>query len=581
MVPVGPERKVKEFPIRCLTPFDGEDGSYVLYGSGGCSLYDTEKLLRIGAFDEIYAPAYVEDLDAGYRGWQRGWPTVFVAEARVVHYHRSTTSRYYKPDLLQSFVEFNYLRFLARRIAAPRLFLKLWREAALRLNFLAVEQPAYTEWALESLQFASRAVRRVLPRPKDLWREDWIFALGSGEVAVFPGRARGDRKVVLIASPYLPYPLSHGGAVRMFNLMRRAAADYDVVLVAFVEKLAAPPRELLAIAREVVLVRLLGSHLLPNTERPDVVEEFHSPAFEAALRLTVRKHSPAVAQLEFTQMAQYAQDCAPAKTLLVEHDITFDLQQQLLALNNDWETRRQYERWLRFEKAAWRDVECVVTMSEKDRRVVEGARAVALPNGVDLERFRPGGREPEPRRILFLGAFQHLPNVMAAHFFLTEAWPHLKDVTLHLIAGNRPQYFLDRYRDVVRLDLAQPGIEVEEFVADVRPAYERAAVVIAPLVASAGTNIKIMEAMAMGKAIVSTPAGINGLALEPGRDVIVVRTGEEVAAAITSLLEDSGKRKMLECNARAKVEREFDWDVIARNQRDLYESLTSIGVGHA
>ncbi len=73
---------------------------------------------------------------------------------------------------------------------------------------------------------------------------------------------------------------------------------------------------------------------------------------------------------------------------------------------------------------------------------------------------------------------------------------------------------------------------MEDFVADVRPAYQRAAVVIAPLVASAGTNIKIMEAMAMGKAIVSTPAGVNGLDLQAGKDVIVAATGEEMAAAI-------------------------------------------------
>ena len=92
--------------------------------------------------------------------------------------------------------------------------------------------------------------------------------------------------------------------------------------------------------------------------------------------------------------------------------------------------------------------------------------------------------------------------------------------TLHIIAGARHEYYLDRYHDRVRPDIEQSGIEIEDFVADVRPAYQRATVVVAPLVASAGTNIKIMEAMAMGKAIVSTPAGINGLDLSPseGRD---------------------------------------------------------------
>jgi glycosyltransferase involved in cell wall biosynthesis len=107
----------------------------------------------------------------------------------------------------------------------------------------------------------------------------------------------------------------------------------------------------------------------------------------------------------------------------------------------------------------------------------------------------------------------------------------------------------------------------------VRPAYEKAAVVIAPLLASAGTNIKVMEAMAMGKAVVSTPAGINGLDLTPGSDVVVVETGVEMAAAIKDLLTNPAKRKSIERRARATVEQKFDWDAIAREQKQMYYEL--------
>jgi glycosyltransferase involved in cell wall biosynthesis len=266
---------------------------------------------------------------------------------------------------------------------------------------------------------------------------------------------------------------------------------------------------------EIVTVKRAGTHLLPATRRPETVEEFSSPDFRTALLDAMRRWRPAVAQLEFTQMAQYAADCAPAPTILVEHDITYDLYAQLLALDEDWDMRRQWKRWRRFETAAWRQMTRVVTMSEKDRILVSGARAVALPNGVDLDRFRPSGCKPEPRRLLFIGSFAHLPNLLAAEFFLNEVWPLLLDVKLHIIAGARPDFFLERYRDRVTLNLNQPGIELEGFVSDVRPAYERAAVVVAPLIASAGTNLKILEAMAMGKVVVSTPAGVNGLDLSP------------------------------------------------------------------
>ncbi len=573
MVPPS-ARRPEDFPLRCETPLPGEDLSYALYGSGGCSMYDAEKLERLGGLDKIYHPAYVEDLDIGYRAWLAGWPTVLAAEARVLHRHRATTARYYSDGELETFLQINYLRFLARAVSSPRSFLRLWREALARLNLRAAGGDAAAARALACAWRAPLWTRR--PARAGSLSDELVLALGSGEVAVFPGRAPRGRPVVLIASPYLPFPLSHGGAVRMYNLMRRAAADYDQVLVAFVEEAAPPASELLAICAEIVTVRRRGSHLRPRTHRPDMVEEYDSPAFRAALRRTAAKWRPAILQLEFTQMAQYAGEAAGARTVLIEHDITFDLHRQFARQQRDWEAERQYRRWRRFETAAWRRVDCVVVMSENDRRMAGGARrVVCLPNGVDLERFRPAARRPDPRRLLFIGSFAHLPNLLAVDFFLREVWPRLADLSpvLHIIAGRNHQVYLERYREHAELNLAQGGLEVEDFVADPRPAYERAAVVIAPLVASAGTNIKILEAMAMGKAIVSTPAGIHGLELEAGRDLLVAERAEEFAAAVRRLLDDPGLRETLGRQARATAERDYDWERIAARQSELYRAL--------
>lgn len=566
-------RTIDAFPVRCDVPAPGEDHSWVLYGSGGCSLYDTARLRALDCVDEGYEPAYVEDLDLGFRAWRLNWPTVFVAGARVEHRHRATTSRFYSERELALVLERNFLRFLVSSIGDQSLFRNLWRETIARVNFYATRD----DWFTGVLSAAVGAGGWVKSQPRALMPESEILALSSGDVAVFPGCVPRGRTTVMIVSPYAPYPLSHGGAVRMFNLMKRAAAEFDQVLVCFADSGHAPPPELLAICTEVVYVRRAGTHALPASPRPDVVEEFDSPAMRAVLRQVVRKWAPAVAQLEFTQMAQYAVDCAPARTLLVEHDITLDLYAQLVAQNGDWETRRQLEKWERFERDAWSRVDRVVTMSEKDRATVARGNAVALANGVDLERFRPAASEPEPKRILFIGTFQHLPNLLALEFFLREAWPELERLgaTLHVIAGRDPQFYLDRYKERVQLGgLSRSGIELEAFVADVRPAYERATVVIAPLLASAGTNIKIMEAMAMGKAIVSTAAGINGLdELTPGQDVIVVSSGAEMAAEIGALFEDPQRRKSLEGAARRTVEEKFDWDGIARRQSVLYREL--------
>jgi GT2 family glycosyltransferase/glycosyltransferase involved in cell wall biosynthesis len=561
-----------DFPIRCDEPLAAEDHTWVLYGSGGCSLYDAAKLRALGGADEAYQPAYVEDLDLGYRAWRRGWPTAYAAGAMVEHRHRATTSRYFTAVELERILEVNYLKFLARSIGDAALFRRLWAQATLRLRLLAGRPAARAALRAAPALALAGAVRQP-PAAPGAESEPSFLALTDGSVALFPGRPPSGKPRVLVVSPYLPFPLAHGGAVRMYNLMRRAAADFDQVLVAFSETLAEPPPEVLQLCAEVILVRRKGSHSLPVTSRPEVVEEFDSPVFHAALRLAVRKWRPALAQIEFTQLAQYAPDCSPAPTILVEHDITFDLYEQLLRAADDPELRRQAGLWRSFETAAWRRVTRVAVMSRKDSGLVTGAPAVVLPNGVDLERFRPAPGEPAPRRALFIGSFAHLPNLLALDFFLSGVWPLLHGATLHIIAGPRPEYFLARYRDRVKLPLSLPGIELEAFVADVRPAYQRAAVVVAPLVASAGTNIKILEAMAMGKAIVSTPAGVNGLDLAPGSDFLLAHGAAEMAAHIETLFTDPPARRRIESAARARVERDFDWDAIARRQSALYREL--------
>lgn len=373
----------------------------------------------------------------------------------------------------------------------------------------------------------------------------------------------------------------------MFNLMSRMARDFDQVLISFTEQRTRPAPELLEVCAEVVLVHRVGSHLQPRSKRPAMVEEFASPAFAASLELAVRKWRPVAVQLEYTQMAQYARFCCPAKTILVEHDITMELYDQMVQLQpGNGELRREHRLWTRYETDAWGKMDVVVAMSDRDKGLVKARETAVIKNGVDLVRFQPTNDDPEPGRILFVGSFAHFPNLLAINFFLREVWDLLAPFSpqLHIIAGPRYREALDRYKDLVTVDLDRPGIHVEAFVKDVRSAYRSASVVIAPLVASAGTNIKVMEAMAMGKAIVATPAGINGLdELTPGRDVLVATTGPDMADAIRSLLSVPRLRHCLEHRARRTAERHYDWDEIARRQGELYQALSSrsaVGGGH-
>jgi GT2 family glycosyltransferase len=262
-----------DFPLRCDLPVPGEDLSYVLYGSGGCSLYDAARLAALGLVDEAYEPAYVEDLDLGYRAWLRGWPTVFVAGARVEHRHRATTSRYFSEDELSLVLEMNYLRFLCRAVASPHVFRRLWRQAIDRLALLGDRR---------ALAFARRAPALV-ERSYGEESEESILALGSGRVAVFPGRAPRFLRAMLIAGSGLPS-------------LPRADKGCDLVVVSLVERLDPPPAGLLEMCVEIVLV-----------ERTDLDAEYPSETFRAALRQTSRKWSPERVEFdESVEMARYA-----------------------------------------------------------------------------------------------------------------------------------------------------------------------------------------------------------------------------------------------------------------------------------
>jgi hypothetical protein len=168
-----------DFPVRCDEPLAGEDGTWVLYGSGGCSLYDAIKLRALGNLDEAYVPAYVEDMDIGWRAWQQGWPTVYCAGALVEHRHRATTSRYYTQAELDCVLEINYLRFLVRAVVSGPLFRRLWREAMERYRRTG-KGPSPRE--------AARIVFEGGRLIDVKFAEEKFLALTDGRIAVFPGR---------------------------------------------------------------------------------------------------------------------------------------------------------------------------------------------------------------------------------------------------------------------------------------------------------------------------------------------------------------------------------------------------------
>ncbi len=400
---------------------------------------------------------------------------------------------------------------------------------------------------------------RIFLRP---WRKD-LSVLPQTWRALEGRPWREGAPRVAVLSPYCTYPLSHGGAVRLHNLLREAANEFDIALFAFEDgQTQADLDQTLAFCSRVYLAAK-PYYRLPrwSTLAPPEACEFYTPALHALMRRALVELQIPILQTEYTQMARYGGD------ILTEHDVTFDLFAQLHANAPSLRTWWDLFRWRRFERRALVRFPRAVAMSEKDASLMRRPNVTVIPNGVDLARFTP---EPEPdgRNLLFIGSFRHFPNVGAYRFFVEQVWPLLDDTAIGatVVAGPDPQLYWPHASPDTRIDL-------RGFVADVRPLYAAANLVLIPTVVSAGTNLKALEAMAMQRAIVSTTSGAAGLGLEHGRSVWIADTPQEFAAAIGRLLHDADLRSTLAVNARNIAVARYGWPALAELQTQLWHSL--------
>jgi ribosomal protein S18 acetylase RimI-like enzyme len=237
--------------------------------------------------------------------------------------------------------------------------------------------------------------------------------------------------------------------------------------------------------------------------------------------------------------------------------------------------RWDFWRWRRFEKKWIGRYRQVVVMSEQDRALLAGPNVTVVPNGVDLARFTPEIERPG-QRLLFIGSFRHFPNIVAFRFFVEQVWPillkHSSQIALTVVAGPDPLLYWRDHTGLASIP-QDDRIHLLEFVSDVRPLYVEANLAIVPTLVSAGTNLKVLEAMAMDRAVVSTSSGCAGLGLEHSLNVWIADQPEDFAHAIQALLQDDTLRRRIATAGRLHVERNYGWLQIGARQRALLREL--------
>ena len=218
----------------------------------------------------------------------------------------------------------------------------------------------------------------------------------------------------------------------------------------------------------------------------------------------------------------------------------------------------------------------VLTVSDTDRdlfaRTIKPAKITVIPTGVDLDFFRPSAGEEQPNTLVFTGSMDYMPNEDGICYFLEQILPrvrfHLPKVAL-LVVGRRPSPRL------LKLATMTPGVEVTGAVDDIRPYVKRGSVYVVPLRVGSGTRLKIFEAMAMGKPIVSTSVGAEGLPVRTEQNILIADSPDAFANAVVRLLLDHSLRSDLGRAARELVVQKHSWASVAHHFELALETLLS------
>jgi glycosyltransferase involved in cell wall biosynthesis len=365
---------------------------------------------------------------------------------------------------------------------------------------------------------------------------------------------------ILLLTPFPPKCDGFHGGSQAIGRFVKELVDLHSVAVVYLRAKGEPPMEPELVARCATVeevprpnsgyVRLLGAWARGY---PMWVEDWRVPAFRESMRKLVAQWRPDVVQFEFHTMAQYLDDSRQYRSILVEHEPGAAAARDRWQLSTGWRRlllARDMRSWENYERKILPKFDAVVCFTDLDRRKLQELAPVTrmeviAPAGPPCTGSRPPGVE-SANTILFIGSFIHPPNVDAAIRLAEGILPRVRvghpDAVLQLV-GDAPPASIRR--------LAGPGVEVTGRVPDVAPFLDEATVVAVPLRMGGGMRIKVLDALAFGKAIVATPLAVEGLNLHDGRELVLAGSDEDFAVAIGELLSNAPLRQRFSENARA------------------------------
>ena len=387
---------------------------------------------------------------------------------------------------------------------------------------------------------------------------------------------------ILIVNDSLPYPLTYGAAVRVYNFVKHLSKSNTVSLIAFRDSCDTEEsiNHLRQYCKNVILV---DHHLSSKTKRlrqlraalstaSSLYYEYSCPNFQRKLDELVNNEPFDCIQLEFSFMAHYDLD-SKIFACLDEHNVEFNIHYRFYQQESN-PARRLY-RYLEYRKVKAEEIRLAKTFdhifypSKVDADTMRNylsQNISVVPNGVDIEYFQPsenGSGGP----FLYFGAMNYGPNIDGVLYFTHEIWPLIRkrrpSAIFEIVGPNPPE-------QIKRLH-GKYGIKVTGEVKDIRDPLHEASVIVVPLRIGSGTRLKILEAMAMGKAIVSTSIGAEGIEAKNEEHLTIADSPAAFADYCLELESNSGMRKAMGRKGRELVEQNYSWKAICQSVQRIYE----------
>jgi sugar transferase (PEP-CTERM/EpsH1 system associated) len=396
----------------------------------------------------------------------------------------------------------------------------------------------------------------------------------------------------------LLHPVDKGGRIRTYNMLRELKREHHVTYLTLDDGTAAP--DAMELAREYCheVERIpftttpkdsqkLYVDLLQNlaSPLPYAVAKYRSPAMTRRILQLVGEKRFDVVVCDFLFPSQNLPALAECPIVLFQHNVEAAIWERHYKTSAStirrYYMREQWRRMARFERAECRRFHKVIAVSEADARTMEadyGLPHVAwVPTGVDTRYFAPSGlAKTNPREIVFTGAMDWLPNEDAIGHFVSAILPlvrrTLPDATFTVVGRNPTA----RIR---QLAAATAGMEIAGSVPDVRPYVERGAVSIVPMRIGGGTRLKIYEAMALARPVVTTTIGAEGLPVTPDEHVLFADDAESFAAQVVRLLESPDDARALGARGAEFVRRNFGWERVSQQFAEICAEVVADAAG--